>query len=103
MRADWRGRGRTCHVEQGQYGHRARKATWLYAVAPAAALPELRWGRSPADAVTALVGWCANHVSHGEHRQRISKRAAEATPPEFRDVLLGIARAAGSRRTYEAS
>jgi hypothetical protein len=38
------GCGWTCCVEQGHYGHRARKATWLYAVD--CALPELKWGPS---------------------------------------------------------
>lgn len=38
--------GWTCCVEQGHYGHRARKATWLYAVRTAR--PELTWGRSEA-------------------------------------------------------
>ena len=38
--------GLTCHVEQGHYGHRARKATWLYVVRTE--LPELRWGRADA-------------------------------------------------------
>lgn len=42
------GRGWTCCVEQGWYGHRARKATWLYAVG--CELPVLRWGPSPAQA-----------------------------------------------------
>jgi hypothetical protein len=41
--ADYVG-GWTCHVEQGHYGHRARKATWLYAVG--CDLPSLRWGPS---------------------------------------------------------
>lgn len=36
------GLGWTCHVEQGRYGHPAKKATWLYAVG--CDLPELRWG-----------------------------------------------------------
>lgn len=39
--ADWLG-GFTCQVEQGHYGHRARKATWLYARAKE--LPLLKWG-----------------------------------------------------------
>ena len=34
--------GWTCCVEQGHYGHKARKATWLYAVG--CDLPELQWG-----------------------------------------------------------
>ena len=38
------GLGWTCCVEQGHYGHRARKATWLYAVG--CELPSLRWGSS---------------------------------------------------------
>jgi hypothetical protein len=39
--ADWEG-GWTCRVEQGFYGHAARKATWLYA--NGVDLPSLRWG-----------------------------------------------------------
>lgn len=78
--------GYSCMVEQGAYGHPARKATWLYAfgVEP---IP-LRWNRAPG---MALVSWCGNHVSSGEVRPRIGKRAAAATPPAFRDALLAIA------------
>jgi len=43
VNADFYG-GRTCCVEQGAYGHRARKATWLYAAR--VNLPSLRWGRA---------------------------------------------------------
>ncbi len=39
--ADFHG-GWTCCVEQGRYGHYARKPTWLYAVG--CELPELDWG-----------------------------------------------------------
>jgi hypothetical protein len=93
--------GWVCSVEQGQYGHEARKGTWLYAVAPS--VPELRWGRSSEP--RAVIGWAGNRPGWGNgtpssknvigetkvHR-RISKREASATPEEFRDVLLSIAR-----------
>lgn len=38
--------GWVCHVEQGRYGHRARKATWLYAHGIDRP-PALRWGSTP--------------------------------------------------------
>lgn len=90
--------GWTCCVEQGHYGHRARKATWLYAVGTP--LPSLRWGPGPGERMA--VGGAGYHSA--EERQaarwagtlraggRMSKRACSATPPEFRDVLLGMAR-----------
>lgn len=81
----------------------AKKATWLYAVAPA--LPALRWGLRPDSqglglverwgsrrAPVALVSWCGNRVASGVVRPRLGKKAANATPPEFRDMLLDIAR-----------
>lgn len=48
---DERGAYRACHVEQGHYGHRARKATWLYAV-NLRSYPDLIWGPSEAKAWT---------------------------------------------------
>lgn len=82
--------GWTCCVEQGRYGHPAKKSTWLYAVG--VVLPSLRWG-NPSDGKSgALVSWCGNHVSSGERRPRLGKSAAARTPPEFRDVLLDLAR-----------
>lgn len=82
--------GWTCHVEQGRYGHPAKKATWLYA-SGVTTLPSLRWGKDPDMHNKALVSWCGNHVKSGEIRQRVGKRAAARTPEEFRDVLLSIA------------
>jgi hypothetical protein len=88
--------GWSTHVEQGHYGHAARKATWLYVVG-AEHLPALRWGRSVA---TSLVSWCANHLSGPDDRPRLSKAAASRTPLEFRDVLLAMARSSlGHPRT----
>ena len=88
--ADWQG-GWTCYVEQGKYGHAARKATWLYAVG--VDLPRLRWGSS--DQAVASVSWCGNHLRGAEDRPRLGKHEAAATPPEFRDVLIAMARSAG--------
>lgn len=84
--------GWTAHVEQGRYGHPAKKATWLYACG--AELPELRWGFDPDQRSTALVSWCGNHTKADESRPRVGKHAAAATPPEFRDTLLSVARTA---------
>ena len=83
--------GWSCHVEQGHYGHAARKATWLYAFG--VDLPEMRWGR--AARARALVSWCANskHLEN-DARPRVGKKQASATPLEFRDVLIAMARSA---------
>ncbi len=89
VRADDHG-GSTCHVEQGRYGHVAKKATWLYSVG--AVLPDLRWGSDLDSKSKALVSWCGNHVNSGERRPRVGKAAAAATPPEFKAVLIAMAR-----------
>lgn len=96
--------GWSAYVEQGRYGHRARKATWLYAFG-VRRLPALRWGRTgywPSYAkergrrrFEAAVSWCRNHGL--EEVPRIGKREASATPPEFRDALLEIARSCAPR------
>lgn len=89
------GAGHTCYVEQGHYGHISRKATWLYAVNTAR--PELWWGPS---------GQRIHPIAlarHGyEKARRIGMvamiggkdktRVRNATPPEFRDLLLSMAR-----------
>jgi len=93
------GPGWTCCVEQGHYGHRARKATWLYAAH--VDLPVLKWGSSGTRA-RLDVGY---HSAEERRRaiktgvcQRLSKRQREATPIPFRDLLLDIARTANVRR-----
>lgn len=96
--ADWiDGRaGWTCCVEQGAYGHQARKATWLYAhgVAP----PALKWGAAEGDFLKLEDGF---HTAEERRRavktgicQRLSHRQRAATPVEFRDLLIGIVRGA---------
>lgn len=89
--------GWTCHVEQGHYGHLSRKATWLYAVGTDR--PELKWGPSEQRihpralelhgyAKARRIGMMA--MVGGKDKTRIRN----ATPPEFRDVLIAIARSA---------
>jgi hypothetical protein len=94
VKADWLG-GWTCCVEQGWYGHRARKATWLYA--HGVDVPSLDWGSAPGDFIRLEDGYHskeerARAVKTGAC-QRLSKRQRAATPIEFRDLLLSIARA----------
>ncbi len=90
--------GWTCCVEQGHYGHPARKATWLYVFGVAGSrLPELIWG--PVDKAHRLTRLDAGYHSKEERRRaqkrgtitRLSKRQAKASPPAFRDILLSIA------------
>lgn len=82
--------GWSCHIEQGRYGHLAKKATWLYAFD--SPLPSLRLGAVAVSNSEALVSWCGNRTFAFSDRPRLSKSAASATPVEFREVLLSIAR-----------
>lgn len=84
--------GWSCYVEQARYGHPAKKATWLYAFG-VKDLPQLKWGSAPDKASKALVSWCKNHTDRLDSRERVGKRSASATPHEFRDVLISVARA----------
>lgn len=91
------GIGCTCYVEQGHYGHMSRKPTWLYAVN--VSLPQLDWSKGEQRlhpvalerygyvkarriGMTAMVG--------GKDKARIRN----ATPHQFRDVLLDMVRTA---------
>ena len=85
--------GWTCCVEQGHYGHPARKATWLYAVG--VDLPDLRWG--PSEKGARLDD--GYHSAEERRRavktgicKRLSKRQRMVTPEPFRDVLLALVR-----------
>ncbi len=112
--------GWTCCVEQGHYGHRARKATWLY-VFGARTLPSLTWGKSgrsvrlddgflsaeerrrsvhPPKGITsaeraarhAWLDWYAKET--GKEwccPERLSKRERSATPLPFAKLLISIA------------
>lgn len=88
--------GWVCEVWQSAYGHRAAKATWLYAYG---VLPsEMDWRR---EAGSHQVGW---HDQRGKSRNKptLSRREANATPPEFRDILLAMARTATPARSLAA-
>lgn len=74
VRADNCG-GWTATVYQGHYGHRAPKATWLYAVG-IDPLPELIWGPSQKQGRV----------------QNMCRRERRQTPIPFRDLLLDMAR-----------
>lgn len=85
--------GWVAHVEQGRYGHPAKKATWLYAFG-VEALPSLLWGSELEGDSKAWVSWCGNNTRGHPRgaRPRVGKRAASATPPAFAELLLSIAR-----------
>jgi hypothetical protein len=87
--------GWTCCVSQGRYGHISGKRTWLYA--HSVTLPDLQWG----DCEQRLHPIAMER--HGyEKARRIGMMAMvggkdktkirNATPPEFRDLLISMAR-----------
>lgn len=99
----------TCCVYQGHYGHLAGKPTWLLAYGMAREqLPELRWGKTEQ-----RIHPRALELHGYEKARRIGMmamvggkdktRVRNATPPEFRDVLLSIARAACQSAPERAS
>ena len=94
--ADFEG-GWTCYVEQGWYGHAARKGTWLYA--NGVDLPSLQWGRGKQRLDPKMVE--RHGYEYARRKGLVSMVGGKdkttirnATPPEFRDLLLSIARSA---------
>jgi hypothetical protein len=97
------GGGWTCYVEQGHYGHMSRKPTWLYVHGVTRdRLPDLNWSKGEQRlhpvalarygyakarriGMTAMVG--------GKDKTKIRN----ATPIEFRDVLIAIARSVNGK------
>lgn len=101
--ADFHG-GWTCCVEQGRYGHYARKPTLLvvYGV-PVESLPDLEWGESepsfPQEAIDRHgIEYCkkAGELAFKGGGKDSSPRIG--TPPAFRELLLGIARSVEAAR-----
>lgn len=95
--------GYTCCVEQGHYGHPARKATWLYAVG--IELPSLKWGPASHIHFAGKVGMDQGFHSKAERdrarrtgvcqrlSQRLSQRQRKLTPIPFRDLLISMVEA----------
>lgn len=98
--ADFLG-GWTCCVEQGQYGHYARKPTLLYAFGTE--LPSLRWGYRYASLDPVVVERMGL-----ERAKRLGELGARGggkdsaprigTPPEFRDLLISMAMTANVQK-----
>lgn len=95
------GVGWVCCVEQGHYGHPARKATWLYVVStekPA----DLIWGPSGGrrldEGFHSKAERDAARAAGRPPIRRLSTRENLATPIPFRDALLSIAGSAATTR-----
>lgn len=87
--------GWVTHVEQINYGHKAKKGTWLYAFGMNP--PRLLWHTSKKPKA-----WISSDRPRAELAKlgiaQLSKREAKATPIAFRDMLLSIARSTGMKR-----
>jgi hypothetical protein len=95
------GRGHVCCVAQGNYGHRARKLTWLYAVD--VELPALDWRiPAPRDRLDQGFHSRAERAASDTRKrirtegERLDKPERAATPPAFRDILIAMARSVNS-------
>lgn len=102
--ADWEG-GWTCCVEQGQYGHYARKPTMLYACKTD--LPELLWGHTEAKLDPAVV--LRMGLKRAKRLGEVGARGGGTdstprihTPAAFRDLLLSIASSANAEVCHGA-
>ena len=92
--------GWTCCVEQGQYGHYARKPTMLLVYGlDEDELPELRWGHTEAKLDPAVVARMG--LKRAKRLGEVGARGGGTdstprihTPAEFRELLISIARSA---------
>lgn len=93
--------GWTCCVEQGRYGHYARKPTLLLAYG--CDLPELDWGIGPSRLDPAVIERMG--LARAKRLGEVGSRGGGTdssprigTPIPFRDLLLSIARSAYAQR-----
>lgn len=85
--------GRSCCVEQGHYGHRARKATWLYAVD--CELMAFVWGPSDGERLDAgfhSVEERRRAMDSGNYTpaKRLTPAENLATPRPFAEALIRL-------------
>lgn len=80
------GDGWVCEVWQSAYGHRANKATWLYYCGK---LPpfDLKWDRPRG---SHQIGF-QDQRGKSANKPTLGKREANATPPDFKKVLIDLA------------
>lgn len=83
--------GWVCEIWQSAYGHRARKATWLYYYGLTHPPSGMRWDRLPG---THQIGFC-DQRGRAHNKPTLRGREASATPLALRDELLDLARMAG--------
>ena len=95
--------GFTCCVDQSRYGHKAPKATWLYAYN--VEIPNLKWGLGYAEKRISNLDVDKSSMELFDRKiyrnktykdMYISKKERYTTPPEFRDLLISIAQSAGT-------
>lgn len=101
--------GWTCYVEQGHYGHNSRKPTWLVVFGvDYEDLPALNWTKGE----QRLPQWMVDRYGYEKARRigvvamvggKDKTRIRNATPPEFRDLLISIARSVAQERIAHAA
>jgi len=91
--------GYTTEVAQVAYGHAARKRTWLYCVGTE--LPRLNWSEPPATMQVSAFGLTKPGGSRWTYADALDKNKSNYTTPEFRDVLIEMARTASRATVLE--